>query len=43
MNVSSPVPPSKLKLPAALAAILSDVDNESPVAVEALIVDVAPG
>jgi hypothetical protein len=43
LNVSSPEPPRTLKLPAAFAEIFNDVDSESPVAVEALIVDVAPG
>ena len=43
MKVSSPEPPVRLRLPAALAAILIAVVNESPVADEAVIVDVAPG
>ena len=43
VNVSSPVPPKTERLPAALAVTFSEVDNESPVAVEALMVDVAPG
>ena len=43
LNVSSPVPPNTERLPAALAVTFNDVDSESPVAVEALIVDEAPG
>ena len=43
VKLSSPVPPSSDKLPAALADIVKAVDSESPVAVDALIVEAAPG
>ena len=43
VKVSSPEPPNRDKLPAAFAETLRAVVSESPVAVEALIVELAPG
>ena len=34
VNVSAPVPPKILKLPAALAEIFKELDNESPAATD---------